>query len=118
MQRTIKFFRDLQAIHAPEAAPAKVVRQVESPHMAMMTTMVSRHHKLLTIATKIGVSESHLSRIINGKRSMPRWFPAAFCWATGCNLLQQHLDMRDALSEPDMRATALRLALELQRVAA
>lgn len=99
MQKNIDFFRDFQLKKPPLDAPAKLVRQVESPRMAMRTTLKAKRLKLLPLAAQINISEGYLSKLVNEREPMPEWFPIAFCYATGSNLLRQYLALTDALEE-------------------
>ena len=99
MQRSIEFFRDLQLKKPPIDAPSKVLRQVESPRMAMRTTLQAVGMKRLVCAAILGLSEGYLCKIVNEAKPMPEWFPIAFCYATGSNLLRQYLALTDALEE-------------------
>lgn len=95
LQRSIRFFRDLQRVNPPAGAPDKLVRQCKTRTMAMRVSMKASGLKLLACARKLGIHESYLSRLINGSHSesgeFPDWFVPAFCWATGSSLLEQYL---------------------------
>lgn len=118
LQRSILFFRDLQRLHPPLDAAPKIVRQCKTATMAMQVSMQASGLKLLALATKLQVSESYLSRLINLKHSesgdLPDWFVPAFCWATGSNLLDQFIQReRDERDEECERTFARRLADQL-----
>jgi hypothetical protein len=114
MQHNIKFFRDLQAIHPPRDVSPRVLRQVDSARTAMRVSMKVGGLKLAVIAHKLRISEGYLSRLINGKRAMPEWFPAGFCWATECSLLERFLELESALQEqPCVRTVERRIAEQL-----
>lgn len=120
MQQNLRFQRDFQLVHAPQNAPAKIVRQVESARMAMRTTLKSRRLKLLPTAKLLDISESYLSRIVNEKEPMPDGFAEAFCAVTGCNLLCQYLALAEFETGAADTARWLerKLANELRQVAA
>lgn len=126
VQRSLKFFRDLQLVNPPLDAPAKLVRQCLMEdnwrEVAMRVSMQASGLKGLACATKLGISESYLSRLVRGLHSdsgdLPEWFIAAFCWATGSRLLEQCIHMEQAeRDEPCIHTTVRRMAAEL-RVAA
>ena len=99
MQKRIEFFRDLQLRKPPTDAPAKIVRQVESPRMAMRTTLKAQGLKLLGVSRVLNISEGYLSKIVNEREPMPEWFPMAFSYATGSNLLRQYLALAEAMTD-------------------
>jgi hypothetical protein len=100
IQHTLRFFRDLQAVNPPLDAPSKYVRQcmaMPNPRTtAMRVSMQAAGLKQLACATKLDIHESYLSRLIAGTHNdtgeFPRWFVAAFCWATGSRLLEQVIE--------------------------
>ena len=120
MQRRIQFQRDFQVVKGPPQAPAKIVRQVESPRMAMRTMLKAGKLKLLPVATQLGISESYLSRIVNEREPMPEWFADKFCAACNSALLTQYLALADFEAEAQDTARWLerKLANELRMVAA
>jgi hypothetical protein len=95
VQHTLTFFRNLQRIKPPKAAPSKLVRQCDSPRRAMRVSLKLAGMKRLCCATMLGISESYLCRLVNERQPMPEWFVPAFCWATGSTLLEQWLDRQD-----------------------
>jgi len=114
MQHTIKFFRDLQAVNPPRDVSVQVLRQVDSARTAMRVSLKTVGTKRAAIAHMLGISEGYFSRLVNGKRDMPEWFPAAFCWATQCSLLEKYLELEAALSDaPDALAVERRIATQL-----
>lgn len=120
MQRNLEFFRDLQLKKPPVDAPAKILRQVDSARVAMRITLKCQGLKLLACARMLQISEGHLSKLVNEKEPMPEWFPMAFCYATGSNLLRQFLALQEALTETTDRADWLerKLVNELRSAAA
>ena len=118
MQHTIKFFRDLQLCNPPKDVCPKLLRQCDSPRRAMRVSLKAAGLKLLACSRMLGISEGYLSKLVNEKQAMPDWFVPAFCWATGSNLLEQHLRMESLLAtEPCERALDRRLADELRAAA-
>lgn len=120
MQRNLEFFRDLQLKKPPADAAPKIVRQVDSARTAMRTALRLAGMKRLVLARMFGVTESYVCQIVNERKPMPEWWPAAFCCATGTNLLRQFLALQAALTETEQRADWLerKLANELRAVAA
>lgn len=119
MQRNLEFFRDLQLKGPPVDASPKILRQVDSARVAMRTTLKAQGLKLLACARMLKISEGHLSKIVNEREPMPEWFPLAFCYATGSNLLRQYLALQEALQETAERHDWLerKLANELRACA-
>lgn len=120
MQRPLEFFRDLRALRTPQDMPTKLVRQVQTARMAMRSTLRAMRVKQSTLATQFNKSEGYLSKIINEKEPMPDWFPEAFCYATGNNLLRQFLALQSALEDARDSESwqERRLAHELRETAA
>ena len=83
--------------HAPAPAPAKVVRQVETPAQALAISIRAGGHKLAYIAACVGKSIPYVSQLQNGKRPIPERLVMPLCAATGSLLLKQHLDLTEAL---------------------
>lgn len=83
--------------NAPQDAPAKVVRQVESEAQALAISMAAGQHKLEYVAACIGKSQGYVSRMRNGERPIPHKLVGPLCSATGSNLLRQFIDMTRAL---------------------
>lgn len=118
LQRSLKFFRDLQLVNPPLDAPSKIVRQCETATMAMQVSLQASGLKLLACATKLDISESYLSRLINLKHNesgeLPEWFVSAFCWATGTRLLEQVIErQQNEQDEECERVVQRRLADQL-----
>lgn len=98
---------------APVDAPAKVVRQIESPAQALAVSIAARKHKLAYVAACIGKSTGYVSRLQTGERPIPDRLIGPLCAATGSNLLRQYIDLQHALegqSEVDRLAEMLRAA--------
>lgn len=73
------------------------------------------------VAKRLGISRSYLSEIFSGAKAVPQWLPRPLAYLTGTWLLQQYLDLQDALASvtsdtPKQRAE--RLAREFMRGAA
>lgn len=119
MQRSLEFFRDLRGLPTPEDAPKKVIRQVESTRMAMRLSLRACGIKHEAIAAQLQLSKGYFSKLVNEQMPMPEWFPLAFCYATGSNLLRQYLALQEALQETAERHDWLerKLANELRACA-
>lgn len=98
----------------PQDAPAKILRQIDSEAQAVAVSIRAGRHKLAYVAACLGVSESYVSLIRAGKRDMPERLVAAFCAATGSNLLAQYIALEAALGEV---SDVKRLADELRAAA-
>lgn len=85
--------------HAPCAAPAKVLRQIESAAQALAVSIAAGSFKLDYIAACIGKSRAYVSRLQNGKRPIPSRLVMPLCAATGSLLLRQFMDLQTALGE-------------------
>lgn len=123
LQRSLKFFRDLQLVNPPSDATQKLVRQcAKQPKprkTAMLVSMQAAGLKQLALAVKLQIGESYLSKLINGTHNesgdLPEWFVPAFCWATGVNLLEQVIEYeQDDADEECERAVVRRFAEQLQ----
>ena len=117
-----KYIPLLSSMHRePKPAPAAVLRQIDSEHLAVAVAIKSCGFKLAYIAASLGKSESYISLIRSGKRPMPRKLVSDFCRITGTTLLQQYLDLQDALAEITQTRTldqhAERLAAQLRAAA-
>lgn len=97
----------------PQAAPAKVLRQITCEAQAVAVSIKMSGFKLAYIAACFGKSESYICRIKRGKRPVPEWFVTPFCRMTGTTLLQQFIDLQD---DDEDRLNA-RLANELRKSA-
>jgi DNA-binding transcriptional regulator YdaS (Cro superfamily) len=107
----------IAAMHgAPKDAPSNIVRQVESEAMAVKVAMKMSGSKNAYVARCLGIDESYVSLIRNGKRPVPAWFVEPFCRVTGTNLLRQVRRLAAAL-ESETSDEVARLADELRRVA-
>ena len=83
----------------PVAAPAKIVRQVESAAQALAISIAASGAKLDYIGACIGKSRAYVSRMQSGKRHIPHKLVMPLCAATGSLLLRQFLDLESALAE-------------------
>jgi hypothetical protein len=81
----------------PVAAPAKVLRQVETAAQALAISIAAGHHKLDVIAAKVGKSRAYVSRMQTGKRPIPDRLVMPLCAATGSLLLRQFIELESAL---------------------
>lgn len=101
----------------PSAAPAKLLRQVESEAQALAISMAAGHLKLAYVAACIGKSVPYVSQLRSGKRPIPEKLVGPLCAATGSNLLRQYRDLCDALGETCERREVDRLATLLREAA-
>lgn len=83
--------------HSPVDAPAKVLRQVESEAQALAVSIASGNFKLAYIAACIGKSVAYVSRMQQGRRTIPHKLIGPLCAATGSNLLAQYIQLQRAL---------------------
>jgi hypothetical protein len=87
------------AHHAPSAAPAKVLRQIESAAQALAVSIAAGNFKLDYIAACIGKSRAYVSRLQTGKRAIPSRLVMPLCAATGSLLLRQFMELQSALGD-------------------
>lgn len=72
-------------------------------------------------AKRLGVSSAYISQIKKGTRPLPDWIVGPVCVLAGTNLLQQYIDVQNAMRAykkqrtPNERADAI--AAELRKVA-
>lgn len=84
---------------APKDAPAKLVRQIDTPAQALAVAIAAGHFKLDYIAACIGKSRAYVSRLQRGERPIPHKLVRPLCAATGSNLLAQVIALQDALED-------------------
>lgn len=89
----------IAALSAPTAACAKLVGQCEHYGMAARVSLRLKGSGFSEswLASRLGISRGHLSRILNGSQEMPRWMLKPIAWATGSLLIQQYDDLQRAL---------------------
>jgi hypothetical protein len=92
----------LACMPKPHDAPQKVVALCESESAAVATSLLvcKSHRKPADVARMLGISRAYLSMLKSGARSFPDdggRLAAAFCIATGCNLLNQYNALQHAL---------------------
>lgn len=88
---------------------------------ALISVRIGVRHSDAWTAHRLGISRSYLSEILSGAKRVPAWLPVPLAYLTGTWLLQQYLDLQDALAsiaEASPRATAERIAREYLRGAA
>lgn len=96
-------------------APAKLLRQIESPAQALAVSIAAGNHKLDYIAASVGKSRGYMSRLQNGERPIPEKLVGPLCAATGTNLLRQFIELQAALNEfESQREQVKRLARLLE----
>ncbi len=83
--------------NAPKAAPAHVLRMVESEAQALAVSILAGNHKLDYIASCLGKSRSYVSRMQTGSAPIPERLVGPLCAATGSLLLRQFRDLQRAL---------------------
>lgn len=83
----------------PVAAPAKVLRQIETAAQALAVSIAAGHHKLDYVGACVGKSRGYVSRLQSGKRPIPHKLVMPLCAATGSLLLRQFLDLQSAMEE-------------------
>jgi plasmid maintenance system antidote protein VapI len=94
MQRQFNF---IGLLKAPSNAPDSIVSRIENAAQAVRVAIVQKGLKLAYYAAEMHVSESYISRIANGQRTVPEWFVEPFCSLSGSNLLRQYLTLQQAL---------------------
>lgn len=116
MQRSFPF---LATCKKPAAAPDWVVSAVQSEHQAVAVSLSGVNARI--VAKTLKISGAYLSQIRHGDRPIPDWFVKPFCYATGTALLQQWIDMQEALAVASHKETesalVKRLARNLERAA-
>jgi len=70
----------------------------EAPAKALAVAMKMGGHKLASIASHIGKSESYVCLLRKGRRAIPSDLIAPLCAATGTNLLRQVCDALDSIA--------------------
>lgn len=103
--------------HSPSAAPAKLLRQIESDTQALAVSIRAGSHKLAYIAACIGKSEAYVCQLRKGARPIPEALVMPLCAATGSLLLRQFRDMQEAIEGATEKREVERLAAMLAEVA-
>ena len=98
----------------PSAAPAKLLRQIESDAQALAVSIRAGGHKLAYIAACIGKSEAYVCQLRKGARPIPESLVPPLCAATGSLLLQQFRDLQAAMEEVTEARHVERLAAMLR----
>lgn len=105
---------------APKDADLSMVARCKSLRMAFMVTLCARGAKFNQswFAGKLGVTPTFISRIKSGEDALPEWMVPLLCALSGTNLLQQWIDLQDALNAKKKvrteRDEALAIANELR----
>jgi len=103
--------------HSPCAAPARLLRQVDTDAQALAVCIRAGSHKLAYVAACIGKSESYVSLLMRGKRPIPERLVMPLCGATGSLLLRQFRDMQEAIEGVTEAREVERLAQLLREAA-
>ncbi|MBS1834256.1 MAG: hypothetical protein JST65_16180 [Acidobacteria bacterium] len=101
----------------PSAAPAKVLRQIDSDAQALAVSMRAGGHKLAYIAACIARSDAYVCQMRKGSRPIPERLVMPLCAATGSLLLRQYRDLQDALKAVTEAREVERLAAMLREAA-
>lgn len=99
---------------APQDAPAKLLRQIDSEAQAIAVSIKASGLKLAAIGACLNKSEGYVSRLRSGKRPIPERLVAPLCAATGTNLLRQYRDLQAALADTCASREVERLAAMLR----
>jgi hypothetical protein len=106
----------------PANADQRLLSRCESEGMAaLISVRLGCRMSDSWAAKRLGISRSYLSEIFSGAKRVPSWMPRPLAYLTGTWLLQQYIDLQDALasiSEESPKQRAERLAREYMRGAA
>jgi len=114
-QKTLKLAWGVH--NGPSAAPAKLLRQVDTDAQALAVAMRAGGYKLAYVAACIGKSVPYVSQLRSGKRPIPERLVMPLCAATGSLLLQQFRDLQAAMEEITEARHVERLAAMLREAA-
>lgn len=89
----------LEAVRGPRDADERTLRLCFSERDAIAASIALSRLTVREIASRMGVSKSLVDAMAHGSRSLPDKRTAAFCNATGTNLVRQYRDMERALRE-------------------
>jgi len=81
----------------PSDAELHHVGMCKSPHDAVAISLLTSRVPAKQVAEYLGVTEATISQIKRGVRPVLEWMVTPFCYATGTNLLQQYIDLHNAL---------------------
>jgi hypothetical protein len=119
---TQREFAWLAECRKPANADQRLLSRCESAGMAaLISVRIGCRGTDSWAAKRIGISRSYLSEILSGAKPVPAWMPRPLAYLTGTWLLQQYLDLQDALasvSEESPKDRAERVAREYLRGAA
>lgn len=92
----------LATMPKPQDVAQKVVALCESEAQAVAVSLAvcKAHRKPAQVARMLGISRAYLSMLKSGERPFPDdsgRLAAAFCVATGCNLVGQYMTLQAAL---------------------
>lgn len=119
---TQRSFPWLAECRKPANADQRLLSRCESAGMAaLISVRIGCRMTDSWVAKRLGISRSYLSEIFSGAKPVPAWLPKPLAYLTGSWLLQQYLDLQDALAavaEESPKQMAERIAREYLRSAA
>lgn len=92
----------------PVAADASVLAAIRSEGEAVKASIAAAQLRQAYVASALGFSEAHLSRIIHGHRIFPTHLVSAFCSITGSTLLAQYIAANREKTDADRLAEIMR----------
>jgi hypothetical protein len=81
----------------PVDAELHHVGMCRSAHDAVAVSLLTSRVPAKRVAQYLEVTEATISQIKRGVRPVRDWMVKPFCYATGTNLLQQYIDLQNAL---------------------
>ena len=87
----------IEAVASPKPADERTLRMCFSERDAILASVQLSHLTYREIAARMGVSKSLVNAMAKGERPLSYKRTAAFCNATGTNLVRQYRDMERAL---------------------
>lgn len=96
----------IEGIRSPRNADERTLRMCFSEADAIVASVTLSGFTYREIAARMGKSKSLVHAMAKGERNLSHKLTAAFCNATGTNLIRQYRDMERALREAAGRQRA------------
>ena len=96
----------IEGVPTPRNADERTLRLCFSEQDAIVASIALSGRTYRELAARMGRSKSLVNAMAKGERGLSDKLTAAFCHATGTNLILQYRDMERALREAQGRARA------------
>ena len=86
----------LSALPAPRDADDRTLRRCDTEQDAIAVSIALARVSQAEIARRMGIARGYLTMLKKGERVLTSEMAAAFCSATGCNLVRQYRTLQTA----------------------